>query len=473
MPPEPATPRRTLAIVGAGFSGSLLALHALRSTPAGTDVLLIERARRFGQGLAYGTGNANHLLNVPAAGMSAFPDRPTDFLDWLQTQPAWQGATATSFVPRHAFGAYVRELLTAELRRPDIASRLVLVRGTAEAIVPDGDRLAIRLDRDRTRTADLAVLATGNFPPAPPRVADPTFYDSPLFRADPWDPAALEGLDPKAPVLLIGTGLTAVDMVIALLDHGHTGPITALSRRGLLPKSHRIGPRPPPGDTPSFPARVLPLLRTLRAAARAAEADGGSWHGVVDSLRPFTQDLWQALPPADQAAFLRHLRPWWDVHRHRMAPAVADRIAAARAAFQLGICAGRIQSFEPRTPERVEVRFRARARDGGAQESVVVARVINCSGPSCDYDRTTDPLLRDLLDRGLARPDPLKLGLDVTATCALHEASGAVSRRMFAVGPITKGRFWEMTAVPDLRRQCDTLATHLASLLMQMPGGAS
>ncbi len=460
---------RTLAIVGAGFSGTLLALHALRRAPAGTEVLLIERSRRFGHGLAYGSGNPNHLLNVPAARMSAFHDRPADFLEWLHRHPAWRDSTGQCFVPRHAFGAYIRDLLKTELRRPEIASRLVLVRGEVQSIRPHGAELAIRLDRDRTLPAHLAVLATGNFPPEPPRVADPRFYDGTLYRADPWEPGALDGLDPAAPVLLIGTGLTAIDTIISLLDRGHVGPITALSRRGLLPLQHADGPALPRNAVPAFPTGATALLRFMRDAADQAIARGGSWQSTVDALRPFTHDVWQAMPPRDRGAFLRHLRPWWDVHRHRMAPAVADRIAATRASGQLRVRAGRIQAYRADEAGHVEVRFRLRPRDGGGEEAVTVDRVINCSGPSCDYERTGDPLLRALLDMGLARPDPLRLGLDVTGSCALREASGAVSRQLFAVGPITKAMFWEMTAVPDLRRQCEALATHLAGLLGGLP----
>ena len=459
--------------MGAGFSGTLLALHALRRAPAGTEVLLIERARRFGHGLAYGSGNPNHLLNVPAARMSAFHDRPGDFLQWLHRHSAWEHCTGQCFVPRQAFGAYVRDLLKSELRDPNISNRLMLVRGEVQRVEPNGTKLVIHLDRDKQSSADLVVLATGNFPPVAPTVADAGFYDGPLYRADPWEAGALDGLDRETPVLLIGTGLTAVDTVISLLDREHVGRITALSRRGLLPLEHADGPANHSSlardAVPPLPTRATLLLRFMRDAARQAVARGGAWQSTVDMIRPFTQDIWQAMPHRDRAAILRHLRPWWDVHRHRMAPAVASRIAAARASGQLSIQAGRIGAYRLDHAGRVDVCFRLHPRRGGGEASVKVARVINCSGPSCDYERTHDPLLRSLLDMGLARPDALRLGLEVTGTCALRAASGAVSRQLFAVGPITKAMFWEMTAVPDLRRQCEALATHLAGLLGGLP----
>jgi uncharacterized NAD(P)/FAD-binding protein YdhS len=309
--------------------------------------------------------------------------------------------------------------------------------------------------------ADLAVLAIGNFPPAPMPVPDTRFYDTPLYRPDPWSPEALTGLDPAAPVLLIGSGLTMVDVVISLLDQGHTGPIHALSRRGLLPHRHASGAGQPIAAEHAFPTRLGELLRFMRDEARRASRAGANWQPIVDEIRPFMQDVWQTMSPADKARFVRHLRPWWDVHRHRMAPSVGDRIEAARASGQLRILAGRVQHY---AVDRGAVRVAFRPRGTGAIQSIDAARVINCSGPTADYDRISDQLIRSLLADGTARPDALRLGLDVTGTCALLSCSGAISRRLFAIGPVTKGAFWEMTAVPDIRRQCEFLAQHLAGL---------
>ena len=468
----------TIAVVGAGFSGTLLSLHLLRHCPRMTRVVLIEQGGQFGRGHAYSTGNASHLLNVPAGRMSAFHDRPDNFLDWLRRLPedVRDGVEpmAQAFAPRRLYGAYIRDLLKEEVRR-EPRSRLQLVRGEVTGVDRGGPRLRLLLDRDREITADLAVLAVGNFPPAPPPIADPAFYDTPFYQPDPWAPGTLTDLDPASPVLLVGTGLTMVDVVISLLDQGHAGPIHALSRRGLLPRRHGGGPLPEAEDVPELPNRLGELLRFLRAEARRALVAGGSWQPVVDGLRPFTQDVWQAMQHEDRVRFLRHLRPWWEVHRHRTAGPVADRIEAAQASGQLRVGAGRIRSYEPVADGMVEVAFRPRGRERLGEEglaTVRVARVVNCSGPGADYDRIAHPLVRSLLREGTARPDALRLGLDVTSTCALLNHSGGISRRLFAVGPVTKGTFWEMTAVPDIRRQCELLAQHLAMLAKPAPGPA-
>lgn len=468
-----------IAVIGAGFSGTLLALHLLRRCPPGIRVLLIERSRRFGHGTAYATGNANHLLNVPAGRMSAFHNRPQDFLDWLEFHPdarretlcAPAAADAGSFLPRRLYGAYVRSLLKEEIRRAPFR-RLELFRAEVGAIDNRGTPLRLQLDRGRTLEADYAVLAIGNFPPEPMRIDDPSFYASPRYRPDPWAPAALAELDADAPLLLIGTGLTTVDMVISLLDQGHRGPIHALSRRGLLPREH-LPAIPDPGAArvpDTMPLRVLKLLRFVRDAARLAEAAGGGWRTVVDDLRPYTQDLWQAMPVEERRRFLRHLRPWWDVHRHRMAPEVAQRIDAARASGQLLIHAGYIRACTI-DGSQVAVTYRPKREDRLA--GLRVARVINCAGPGADFDRIADPLVSSLLAEGIVRPDPLRLGLEVTNACALLHRDGSLSRRLFAVGPVTKGAFWEITAVPDIRRQCEQLAQHLAGMAQPRAEAAS
>jgi uncharacterized NAD(P)/FAD-binding protein YdhS len=453
-----------IAIVGAGFSGTLLALHLLRRCPAGSKITLIERGVQFGRGAAYATGNPSHLLNVPAGKMSAFHDRPHDFVEWLEAQPDLPVSgpvTESSFVPRQVFGNYVRHLLNQEIKTPSQSVSLELLRGDAQRIELAGDEVVIHLDRRRTIRADLAVLAVGNFPPESPSLADPSFYDTDFYRADPWAADTFTGLDPESSVLMIGTGLTMVDAAISLLDQRHRGPIHALSRRGLRPQRHMPVVRVPSPRAESFPTDLVPLTAFMRREGRRAVAENADWRTVVDELRPFTGDVWAEMGMADRARFLRHLRPWWEIHRHRMAAPVADKIDAAMARGQLTLHGGRIRSFDV-DGDQVTLSYRVRGTE--RIERIKAARVINCSGPGADYARISHPLIRSLLKEGMVRPDPLCLGLDVTRNCALKDTKGAISGRLFAVGPVTKAAFWEMTAVPDIRRQCEYLGNHLSVL---------
>jgi uncharacterized NAD(P)/FAD-binding protein YdhS len=443
-----------VAIIGSGFSGSLLAVQLLRRFLPGGRVYLVEKNANFGRGLAYATGNPNHLLNVRAGRMSAFADAPDHFVDWLRErvnasgegEVPWSGSD--QFVPRRLYGAYIQDLLGNEIWQAGNGRNLTLVPDEAVALWQRPEGLSLQVRSGRTYEVDVAVLAVGNFP-----------HDDTAAHhyANPWSPQALAGLDPEAPVLLIGTGLTMIDTVISLLDQAHIGPIHAISRRGLLPRRHGEAPPQPPLPLAQIDcSSVAAMLHAVRQAVRRATDETKAWRAVVDALRPHTQQIWQNLSTAEKRRFLRHLRPWWDVHRHRMAPAVADIIDDAIRKRQLTLQAARLQAT---APDRQGVTVTLTRRGSEQPETLRVARVIDCSGLQCDYARIDSPLVRDLLSQGLARPDPLKLGLDVTADSAVINRWGVPSRQIYALGPVTRGLFWEITSVPDIREQCWRVAS--------------
>jgi uncharacterized NAD(P)/FAD-binding protein YdhS len=452
---------RTVAIIGAGYSGTALALNLLEKAGPAIRIILLERADAFGLGQAYGTANPDHLLNVPAARMSAFATQPNHFVDWLQTQP---GVPPGEFKPRKIYGAYIRDLLDQGCR--SAAGRLQLVRGDVVEICK-GESLTVTLADRRMITADIAVLALGNYQPFD--VLPGEAARSPAYRGNPWHPDAIAGLDPDAPVLVVGTGLTMVDTVVTLLDAGHRGPIQALSRRGLAPQRHVPHSAAPLPPLPAYPAAMLGLLRCLKADAAACVAAGGTWQDAMDRFRPSIQTAWQRAGLFDRTQFLRHLRPWWDIHRHRIAGPVADRIDAARSSGQLRITGGRIRAAADDAGGMV---VSYAPRGGTGLRSFHAARVINCTGPASDYTRIADPLVRALLAGGLVQPDPLRLGLQVTPDSALVGANGP-STTLFAMGPVTRGAFWEVTSVPDIRQQCDALSTHIAALLHPAPASTA
>ncbi|MFV0623318.1 FAD/NAD(P)-binding protein [Sphingomonas sp. ac-8] len=438
---------RHVAIVGAGFSGTLQAINLLRH--GGPRATLIERAARPGLGLAYGAAHPSHVLNVRAANMSAFPDAPDHFVRWLEARGTPDAAGA--FVPRLTYGTYLRELLDAA--RAQAGDRLDIVQGDAVDIVEDG-AVAVRLDDGREVAADAAVLAVGNLPPHAPPGLDPDDLSPERYKGDPWEPSVGEGLGDADTVLVIGTGLTMVDVVLMLDARGFAGRIVAISRRGLAPHRHAAAqPWDKLAEKPA--ASGAKLVRSVRARAEAI-----GWRNAVDELRPFTQALWAQAGQDDRARFLRHLRPWWDVHRHRLAPQVADRLAALRASGRLTIVAGKTLGFTE-DEDGVTVRYRPRGAD--AADTMLVQRIVNCTGPQGDLLRTSEPLLRTLAQRGAIRPDPEHLGLDVTTAGQVVRADGSASERLFALGPMTRGAFWEIVAVPDIRRQTWDVARRLSN----------
>lgn len=425
---------RQIAVVGAGFTGSLLAAHLLRGARAPLVVHLIEYGHRPGTGVAYSTPNGTHVLNVRAYNMSAYPDDPRHFLRWLWSRADGpvpdQPPSGHAFVSHALYGAYIQDVLAEAQAEAPAHARLNQIRGEAVDVrteTSSGNRTAVhvRLGDGRVVSADTAALCIGNFLPSPPCLASPTAaeaFASDRFIGDPWDAAAIARIDRQAAVAILGTGLTMVDTVLTLLDQGHRGPITAVSRRGLLPLPHeKTRPYTSFLHPDVLPSTVLDVLIALKADARRAAAAGYDWRSAFDALRPHHHRIWAHLPMEERQRFLRHARPFWEVHRHRMAPQVADRIAAARAGGQLSILPGRLKDAAL-TADGLELTVVERG--GGRERPLAAGTLINATGTNCDYTRIRHPLVRSLLDRGIARPDALRLGLDVTEGGAVIAADG-------------------------------------------------
>jgi uncharacterized NAD(P)/FAD-binding protein YdhS len=453
--------RPSIAVIGAGFSGLMCAIHLLQnSPPQGPRVYLIEERRSFGVGAAYSTESGRHILNTRASNMSVFPDQPDHFLNWLRTRPDDVPPDGAAFVTRRSYGDYLQTLLREIAYSEQAAGRLYLVPDEAQSLAPATKRFALTLRVGKVLTVDAAILATGNPPPHPPGIPDGGFFKSPRYIDDPWDPEAFDRIDPHATILMLGTGLTMVDMVLQLRGKGHDGPLIALSRRGLVPRAHTPQPPGPAIALPSLPERLSQAVGVVRAAVRQTEQQGGStWRQVIDALRPVTSPYWQSLPLETKQRFLRHLRPWWDVHRHRLAPPVAEQIGRLIGEGALIICRGRLARIAPGDgsdsfPATVSWRP---AGDANAY-MMGVHYVINCMGPGGDPTRSRSTVIQDMLTSGLARPDPLRLGLDVDPQGRLIGVDGAMSGRLFALGPPTRGVFWECTAVPDIRQYAHRLA---------------
>jgi uncharacterized NAD(P)/FAD-binding protein YdhS len=314
---------------------------------------------------------------VRVSNMSAFPGEPAHLSEWLYRR---QGAfvAADQFVTRETYGEYIGSLLEAEAGREG-ARRLLLLRDEAQALERTLLGVDLELASGSRLSARAAVLAIG---PLPARPMFPVLAELPpaLYAPDPWDPAAVADVDPHGLVVLVGAGLTMVDVALALYDQGHRGPILALSRRGLAPLTHApVAPARGAAPVPEL-VGVAALLRRVRGRAQEV-----GWRQAVDELRPFTQALWRGATLEQKRRFLRHLRPWWDSHRHRMAPGVARRIEDMRAARQLSVCAGRIVAAEAREGRAL---LTWRPRGERLTRSLEAVRIVDCTGFNAfDLDR--------------------------------------------------------------------------------------
>jgi uncharacterized NAD(P)/FAD-binding protein YdhS len=428
---------------------------ALQLAKRGLAPLLIERGSA-GRGIAYGTADPAHLLNVPAGKMSAWPDRPDDFAEWA-------GVERDAFAQRRAYGDYLSAKLAA-------AEAVTVAEAQAVAARRAKGAWRVTLDDGREVAARNLALATGNGRPA--RFAIPGLDDDRMVQ-DPWGPEAearlAQAARSDAPVLLVGTGLTMVDVVLTLDRLGHRGPVTAVSRRGLVPRAHAPGVTPTPApDVADVPGELSAATRWLRERAGAE-----GWRSAVDSLRPVSQQLWARWPGEVKARFVRHARPWWDVHRHRIAPQVARLLAQEIADGRLTIMAGRVGEAKgdvvrvrPRPSRR---RFAAPQDERGI--AVPAALAVNCTGPSERLEASGNPLLRQMLADGLIAPGPLGLGIacgedgEVLRHAPARGAAAAQDERdggLWALGPLAKGEFWEISAVPDIRVQAERVARRIA-----------
>jgi len=437
---------KSIIIIGGGASGVLMAAQLLGQA-SDTSVRIFERSGDIGTGIAYSTQNPNHLLNVRASNMSAFPDKPDHFLNWLTTNTEtlsiseWQ---PQSFAPRAFYRLYLQNLLQPYLTSEQ--QRLFIESSEVSDVAIESGRPQVTSSSGERFPADAVIIATGN---------EAAIATSGNHVTEYWSSNGYFDIPSNDPVAILGTGLSMVDSVISLLDSGHKGEIHAISRRGLLPARHA------PADAMLIDAEQLPvadglpaLLRDVRHMIDQRENEGKSWRDVIDGLRPHTKNIWSRLPIRQRQSFLRHLRPWWDVHRHRMAPVIADRIEAARQSGQLKIIAAHLVSVKNQA-EHISILYRQRR--GLAIEQLDAATIIDCRGGSSRFSTTRNSALISLMENGLAKPDALDLGLDVTADLQVLNARGEPSGPIFAIGPVTKGIYWEVTAVPDIRVQADRL----------------
>jgi uncharacterized NAD(P)/FAD-binding protein YdhS len=453
-----ATPRVDIAILGAGFSGAALAIQLARRAPQGLSIALVDPAATTGLGRAYDEPSGQLLLNVPAARMSLDPSAPLDFAEWwAQQRGTTVDAIAADFAPRREYGRYVASRCTEAFAatRAEVAR----IHARAIAVVPNDDGYRIALEDGHAIRARQAVLALGHGPPALPSGLKVAGVNERLV--DPLAPGALDAIDRDADVLIVGTGLTAVDALTLLDARGHRGRITGLSRHGRWPAVHQ-----PPSSLPIPPIDATRLessprhaFRHVRALAEDALAAGHDWRTVIDALRPHTAPTWGAWNTVARRQALRHLRSPWEVHRHRMAPASAEICARLRERGQLTTRAARILDARLRVDGRIAIEVRPRGADG--TETIVIDAILVALATAIPFAERSDPLARALLARGLVRDDPAGFGIEVDADGRPLDAEGRAVPGLHAIGPLMRARDWETTAVPEIREQAAALAARL------------
>ena len=444
-----------LAIVGDGAAAALVAIHALGQARAGQRIALIGPATP-GLGIAYATSDLAHRLNVPAGRMSALPAQPGDFVDFLRSEGLADDGDgdllAERFVPRAWYGRYLQQRLQQAVAASPaqwqlLAQRVVAIDGAAGA-------RQLQLDEGGALQAAGVVLAVGNaLRPLPLATQIP-----PLQQVQAWDVPSLRAIDPAASVLVVGTGLSMVDVLLSLQGNGHHGPVQLISRHGLLPLGHAAHLSWPVDGEALLGMSLRARMRWLRTQAAAAQAAGLPWQVVFDAIRPLGWRLWASLTAADQARFLRHVVRLWDVHRHRIAPDLTALIAAGLDDGRWQLQAGGIGSVMAAGDGRLHVHL-------ASGQALLVDVVVNATGLQVRTAAMDDPLLRQLLGSGLAVAGAHGLGLAVACdnggTACLRDADGQAQADLLLVGSLRLGAEWETIAIPELRAQAAASAAKI------------
>ncbi|UPL47977.1 FAD/NAD(P)-binding protein [Hymenobacter sublimis] len=430
------------------------------------DVHLVEPRPVPGPGLAYTAHRPEYLLNVRSEYLSAFPEQPDHFVNWLrvtQSEPCH-----FSFCSRQNYGRYLQQLISQVLEWP--SSNGIRCQWHNQAakeirVLPDGRSAVVKLSNGTEIHSDYVVLALGNFPPLPPARHDLRYLNHPTYHGNPWARGALRSIGLDETVLLIGTGLTAIDVLLGLRADGHRGQITVVSGHGRWPATHAEQE----ASYPSFYAtelaglsRVADVLRVIRRHVQRAQQQGISWQAVIDSLRPDLGRIWAAWPRPEQARFLRHVAGIWSVVRHRSPPQNAAAVQEMLDSGLVRLERGRVQAIEP-AADGLAVTVR-KAQQPTRQ--LVAQHVITCTGPLLDYRRVQDAVVAGLRTEGHLVPDELGLGIQTDAHGALLTAQGDASAVLFTLGPSRRPVSFESTAVPELRKQAVALAQELGRRLL-------
>lgn len=434
----------TIGIIGAGFSGTAAAAYLYRYLPHPLKIILFEKRGKFARGEAYSTPYPYHILNVRAHDMSAFEDKPNDFVDWLKRSQypldLSEGSIAEQFVPRLLYGRYLESLMLEMLTSTRKDFHLQLERAEVVDIKETGQHMVLSSQQGKRYLCDKVILAMGNY-----SSAQFPFPVSSAIRqlVNPWDFTAPATLNKQDAVLIVGTGLSMIDAVLTLYHHGHQGKIYALSRHGLLPLPHKNHANIDDIAIDRLPKKISSLFQFIRQQAKENTQQGHDWRAVIQAIRHIIPEYWRSLHVAEKEKFFRHINHYWNIHRHRVHAELADILTTMQNDGQLEVLAGRVKAI---TDTAALIKLRGK----GGERSLAIQAVINCMGPVSRLQGVDQPLVYSLLQQGIAKVDETSVGFNV-------EKGGKISNRLYALGPLARGVYLATSSVPEIRKQCFAL----------------
>lgn len=456
-------PAPVIAIIGGGYCGAFTLVQLIWQSTKPLHIILINSDYPLAKGVAYATSDKKHLLNVAAGKMSAVPDDTDHFVSWIKSKTSLRKYVneelPLSYLPRNIYGQYLLSVFEEAVKRKPEFIQVTILQDKAKDIIPHVNKYKIVLHANKAVTADKVVLATGNFPPALPPIKDERFYTSNNYFGNPWSSTATENIKPGETVFIIGTGLTMLDTALSIAGNKFKGKIIAISRNGLLPLYHkRRKPYPQLLNDLKPPYRLTDLYEIYFKHIEILRAEGNPAEALMDAIRPKIQEIWMSLSQAEKIQFMEHVKPFWNITRHRASRVVHDAIAKLIEKNILQITAGRLISMTE-AGSYVEIVYRDKKT---LKNKIIHAnRVINCTGPETDITKMNDELIKKLLKRGFIYPDELKLGMNAIPCGTIIQRDNSLSPFMFTIGTNLKGILWESTAVPELRSQVKELVGEL------------
>ena len=426
----------------------------LARSPGGSEVVLIEKNPEFlGRGVAYQYDFTHQPLNVVAGGMSLFPDKPLDFVRWLEANHFRYNhlidqVSPEAFIPRKIFGDYVLENL--EKIQQEVSERLQIRIDEAISIMDFGKRKTVVFASGNALHADHVILALGNFPPADLFATHNPVQNDPRYFASPWSDRVYSDIKGDEDILLVGSGLTAVDIVLGLIVRKFRGKVTMLSRRGVFPLPHDLTHQ---AISITVPENYSPRKMLLWVRYLMRKNPEVPWSVIIDGLRPYTQKIWLQWIVSDKQYFLKKIRPYWEIARHRIPSASSERLNNMMEKGQLVLKKGTIEEASV-SSNGIEILYRSES----GLNSQVFQKVINCTGPESNYRKVRFPIIVDLIARGKVKIDELGLGIKCTPEGSIINDQGEVEQGIWCIGPMRKAVLWETTALRELREQSSALA---------------
>ena len=447
---------KEIAIIGAGFSGLMTAYHLIKEATLPLTIYIINDKETFGRGAAYSTPHLKHLLNVPAAKMSAIHDDPNHFLEWAHKQEAYKAVNkdtlGKTFLPRKVYGDYFNSIWEDALKTKRDDTTVNIIHDSAVDIDKKDGRYTVHLRSKVQVNVDIVILATGNETPADPTIANMDFYKSSSYIKNPWLTDVTLYIKDDKDILILGNGLTTVDLIITIKNAGYKGVIHTLSPTGfsILPHRHNHLEYKDFANELTEPYTLDDIYQRAWKHYRILHRVGISVEPIVDSLRPVTHKIWKALSLEDKATFLKDIRTLWNKVRHRIAPHLYDYIQNLRLKGDVVVHKAKLIDIKE---DAAGINVSYLSKQNNKVETLTTSLVINCTGPHIDITKSEDPLLQALVAKGMIQPDPLRIGMNVTEQWNLIDKAGVADPTLFTIGGNLRGLLWETTAVPELKVQ--------------------